>query len=469
MGSIMADVQQTTEPTTDVALIQSPKPNVIDLTEEDVRSMVREAVKLAGGLESIVSDGDTVVLKPNFMMANHVAGSFLSVLWRLRDDNPHPEKTLLSQTANGIATDYRVAKAVAELVREINPTGKIYVMEASGAGYTAEKMELLGYNHENIPYVDEFISMDDSGRDYTPEGSDDLVAIDLGTKRLYDFKDGDLTHTGGVYYMDKVYYSADAIIDLPVLKNHQMAAVTGAIKNVAIGSTPPAIYGRNAGPSRMPIDHSWEPLNRFIHDYYLVRPVDFVVTDGLQALEHGPLAMGAKTLESVQMNMRLILAGKDALAVDVIHALVTGVDPDLVDYFTYLATDRVGIMDPARINVVGNVRVDEVRKPFKFPGFPYTWMNPEPRKRVYRDFDAPQVTIQHITLRDSTLTADLSSDKNLVKLEVFIDGSLAEVVRVCGCGMTLSLVSEHLSPHSIVDVYAYDKYLNCSETRVAVQ
>jgi uncharacterized protein (DUF362 family) len=429
--------------------------------------MVREAVELAGGLDEIVQDGDTVVLKPNFMSATDTSGSLMDLIGAAMNEDPHPEDRRLSQTANGISTDYRVAKAVAELVRELNPNGKIYVMEASGSGYTAEKMEILGYTHENIPYVDEFISMDETGNDYAATGqSDELVAVDLGAKKLYQ-GDAGLAHTNGLYYVDKRYYSADVIISLPVLKNHQMAAVTGAIKNVAIGSTPPSIYGTSNG-ARQTIDHTWGPLNDFIHDYYLVRPVDFVVTDGLQALEYGPLAMGAESLESVQMNMRLILAGKDALAVDTVHALITGVDPEKVDYFTSLANDHVGIMDPAKINVVGNVRVDQVRKPFRFPGLPYSFMNPEPRTRVYRDFEAPQVTMQNVELVDGTLTADLSSNKDLVKLEVFVDGSLLETIQVSGLDVPLSVANDQLNADATIKVFAYDQYLNCSETRVTV-
>jgi hypothetical protein len=179
--------------------------------------------------------------------------------------------------------------------------------------------------------------------------------------------------------------------------------------------------------------------------------------------------MGAESLGSVQMNMRLILAGKDALAVDTVHALITGVDPENVNYFTALANDNVGLMDPAKINVVGNVQVDQVRKPFGFPGFPFSMMNPIPRTTVYTDFEAPQVTIQNAELLDGALTADLSSNKDLVKLEVFADGNLLEVVQVNSLEVALSIANDQLSADATIEVYAYDQYLNCSETQVMVQ
>jgi uncharacterized protein (DUF362 family) len=472
MESVAVNVTEVQEATTDVALVQSAKADVDDLTEEDVRSMVREAVELAGGLEDIVSDGDTVVLKPNFMSVTDMSNAgMLGNIVGMVTDEPHREDLLLSPIANGVTTDYRVAKAVVELVRELNPSGKIYIMEASGGGYTAEKAEILGYTQENIPDMDEFISIDDTGINYADGDTSDLVAVDIGEYRLYEDDEG-LAHTNGLYYFDKVYYEADVIISMPVLKNHMMAAVTGGIKNVAIGANPPSIYG-NGGPDRNAIDHpNWDQLQAFIHDHYLARPVDFVVTDGLQGLQNGPLAMGLESMEAAEMNLRVILAGKDALAVDTIHALITGVDPQNVDYFKALADDGIGIMDTARITVVGNVRVDQVHEAFSWPGLPYNLIYAEPSESVYTDFEAPQVTIQNVELQDGTLTADLSSNEELVKLEVFADDNLLEVVQVSGLDVAISIESDQLSPDATIEIFGYDQYLNCAgtaEMQVAAQ
>jgi uncharacterized protein (DUF362 family) len=464
MDSIAVQIQEYQEATSDVALVQSSKAHVDQLSEADVRTMVREAVELAGGLEDIVSDGDTVVLKPNFMSVTDMSNNgMLGNIVGMFTGEPHREDLLLSPTANGVTTDYRVAKAVVELVRELNPSGKIYVMEASGGGYTSEKAEILGYAQENMPEMDAFISMDESGIGYVDGDTSDLVAVDIGEYRLYQDDDG-LAHTNGLYFFDKVYYEADVIISMPVLKNHMMAAVTGAIKNVAIGANPPSIYG-NGGPDRNAIDHpDWNQLQAFIHDHYLARPVDFVVTDGLQGLQNGPLAMGLDSMQSAEMNLRVVLAGKDALAVDTVQALITGVDPQNVDYFKALADNGVGIMDTARINVLGNVGVNQVAQAFTWPGFPYNLIYAEPSASVYTDFDAPQVTIQNVELLDGSLSAEISSNKDLVKLEVYVDGSLVEVVQVSGSNLGLSVANDQLSPDASIEIFAYDQYLNCAET-----
>lgn len=457
MTAVTVEVEEMTSQTSDVALIQSDKEHVDQLTVEDIRDMVREAVSLAGGLESIVTDGDVVVLKTNFMSATELSGGMISMAMDAMGDEAESER-LMSPEANGISTDWRVTKAVAELVRELNPSGKIYVMEASGSGNTELKMELLNYTHDYIPEVDEFISMDDSGINYTEDGSDDFIAVDLGEYRLYE-DHTDLAHTDGVYYYDKIYYEADVLISIPVLKNHQMANITGAIKNVAIGATPPSVYGGSSG-NRGAIDHSWEPLNNFIHDYYLGRPVDFVVTDGLQSIEHGPLAMGADSLESVQKNLRVILAGSDAVAVDTIHGLITGVDIAEIDYLNDLQEHGIGIADAARINVIGNRNVFDVKDLYGYPGWPYTWMNPEPRHNTYDDFDAPMIQEDNITIEDDTLYVELTFDEDVVKVEVKVDGEVIFINREAGTDISFEVTDARLSDSNLIEVLCYDIYLN---------
>jgi len=49
---------------------------------------------------------------------------------------------------NGVTTDWRVTKAVAQLVRELNPNGRIYVMESSAFQQTRTTMVALNYTPE---------------------------------------------------------------------------------------------------------------------------------------------------------------------------------------------------------------------------------------------------------------------------------------------------------------------------------
>ncbi len=102
-------------------------------------------------------------------------------------------------------------------------------------------------------------------------------------------------------------------------------------------------------------------------DYYSLRPADFTVMDGLQGLQHGPLPVwdnsGTYDYASSLMNMRLILAGRNAVAVDTVAAQVMKCLPDRVPQLIGLQTARLGTTDPAKINVFGK-RVADVSKPF---------------------------------------------------------------------------------------------------------
>ncbi len=444
---VKADYKPYENQTADVALIKSRKDHAEDITEDDIRSMIRESVELAGGLEDIVHDGDFVVLKPNLISAYHRVNGMAST-----------EENMLPQEVNGIATDYRVIKVASELVRELNPSGRIYLMETSCWDDTAGNMEILGWTKENLPEVDEILNYDDSGDSLFSVDTSDLTAVDIGDKKRYT---DDLDKwTEGKYYIDKLYYSADVVIDLPLLKSHGNAAITGGIKNVGIGTAPPRVYGNPMMAStimplsRLGVDHSWEPLNKFIHDFYMVKPVDFIITDGLQGMEYGPIGQGADSYESAKKNMRVIMAAKNAVAIDTVQSLIIGVDPQQVDYIKYLAEDGMGIMDPARINVLGNVRVSEIKRPFG---------SLAEAIRKYDDYENPAISLKNIVLESGTLKGTMISNEDLVKAAVYIDGVFEGSAAASGKELDFTFEGLNYDEKSTIEVYGFDRFLNSSK------
>jgi uncharacterized protein (DUF362 family) len=317
-----------------VAVVQSARANATDITQADVVEMVQSAVSQAGGLD-FIKDGQTVVLKPNLVTAYTDAGS----------------RSPAAPEVNGIATDWRVVKAVADLVRAKNPTGKILVMEGSVVP-ASTAFSLLGYTAANFGNaVDEFIGL---------EGSS---CSDRNTDALEQ-----RNSVGGIpMWVNRRYVQADVVISLPTMKTHLVAGITGAVKNLGIGTTPVGQYSAaKAGAStdcsrgQTPgyIDHtSAETIGQFIHDYYSIRPADFVVMDALQGLEHGPLpawdSSGRYEYEASKKNMRLILAGKNAVAVDTIEAVIMKCDPTKVPHLTKLASSGLGTTDLGKITVLG--------------------------------------------------------------------------------------------------------------------
>jgi hypothetical protein len=242
-----------------------------------------------------------------------------------------------------------------------------------------------------------------------------------------------------------------------------MAAATGGIKNVGIGVMPGKIYGNNKKTINrgLTISHFWESINDYIHDSYIAKPVQFVLTDGLQGSAYGPHGQGAPSYEAAKMNMRLVLASKDPVAVDTVHSCIVGVDPEKVDYLRYVAEAGLGTMDTSKITVVGNARVDEVKKLFPMPkGVLLRHLWSMPRKTQYADFTAPKLSIEGFALKERLLDARLRVDPKTVKVEVHINGRLVRAF--CeGLDHIQCPLDEHLEDVQDITFYAFDRLLNC--------
>lgn len=320
-----------------VALLQSSRTQASELTEVGVAQLVGNAVAHAGGLE-FIHDGQTVALKPNLITFYQDAG-----------------ETLVSRTASGVNTDWRVVKAVADLVRAKNPSGRIWVMD--GATLTTPTVfSLLGYTPENFgASVDELIALEGTACNDTS-----TALLEQRTAR-----------SGKTYWLDRRYVSADVVISIPTLATDAWAGIGGAVESLGIGATPAGQYGSAENQDvcvRTKIDRTTpQAAGEFIRDYYGIRPADFVVMDGLQGLEHGPLPVwddsGTYDYSSSIKNMRLVLAGKNAVAVDTVAGSIMKCLPGNVPYLRALQADGLGTTDLSQIDVVGKA-LSEVAQPF---------------------------------------------------------------------------------------------------------
>ena len=172
--------------------------------------------------------------------------------------------------------------------------------------------------------------------------------------------------SGKQYWVNSRYLSADVVISIPTMATDAWAGIGGAVESVGIGATPAGQYGSGTNPNdctRAKIDRSTPAAaGEFIRDYYGIRPADFVVMDALQGLEHGPLPVwddsGTYDYAASTKNMRLILAGRNAVAVDTIEALVMKCDPKKVSFLTTLDSDGLGTTDTAKITVIGKQVAD---------------------------------------------------------------------------------------------------------------
>ncbi len=439
-------IDQTIDPKSTVAIIRSEKSNVADITKADVEAMIRKAVEMAGGLNNIITDGDTVVLKPNLVFCDY-KGSALPV------------------EANGMVTDWRIVAATAKIVRELNPHGTIIVMEGS-AGYckTSNAFNLLKYSKTYIPEVDYFYALEEVSGNFQDFNSAKLVSATLPESvKLYP--DNLKRYNSPKYYYNKIYYNADVLISLPVLKNHDIAGTTGAVKNLGIGATPSNIYsaingynGRWNDPSgeKAPISHDPYYLHRWIHDYYYGRPADFAIMDGLQGYSYGPgydfEPPGGFNIKNQQQNMRIILASKDPIALDAIEALTSGDDPLKVTHLVYLNNDGMGCADANAIKVSGT-RVYAVKKNFGHAS--------NQSFSDAKDFTAPGSSVNYVHYSaGNILNISLKNDSDVTKVEIVIDGQEYNKIIISRFNSISIDLGQYQITDSLLTIYAQDRFLN---------
>lgn len=268
-------------------------------SEKEIDISVRKAIELAGGLTDIISGGDTVLIKPNLVVAQ-------------------PSDT-------GTTTNPRVCKSIANLVREIG--AKPIIAESSSVGIdTEEAFKVAGYERLR----DEGFEVIDLKKEETTK-----VPVPKG-KSLKEV------------YLPKIVVDANVIISVPCMKTHAQTTVTLSLKNMK--GLLPDTFKRKF--------HLDIGLYQGIADLHTVIKPALAVVDGIIAQEGlGPMA--GKPVE-----MDLIIAGKDLVAVDAITSVIMGFAPRESGVTDAAATSGIGTAEPEEIEVVGEP-IPNVQRRFK--------------------------------------------------------------------------------------------------------
>lgn len=54
------------------------------------------------------------------------------------------------------------------------------------------------------------------------------------------------------------------------------------------------------------------------------------------------------------MNLRLLMTSRDAVAIDIVHSCIAGMNAEKVEYIQCLADDGFGVIDKAKMDVLFN-------------------------------------------------------------------------------------------------------------------
>src|SRR3990170_3539133 len=171
------------------------------------------------------------------------------------------------------------------------------------------------------------------------------VVVNLSEDKLVKvkFKDcGDVKEL----VLPKTVLEADAVVDVALMKTHEFAMFSGAIKNL-FGCVP---------DNRRIFLHPY--LDEVFYRLYAILNPKLTIMDARVALEgNGPT-------KGKPVNMNLMLTSNNALAVDVIASRIMGLNMEEVIHLNYIAK-KTGLREEA-ITVQG-LSVQEVSRRFERP------------------------------------------------------------------------------------------------------
>jgi len=335
-------------------------------TDAELDRMVRRAVALAGGLESVIVDkrggGDAPWDSPD---------GHLSVIIIPNMSGLQP----------GLNTDPRITHTIVDMAWEAGAQSVKLGGAATGDNWTAFMEQGYDTNGDGLldhdPRV-ELIDLNDTGTTGACAG---LVQYNNVTQITLPTSGPGAAVARTSYWVHNELLKTDAMIVIPCIKNHDLGTVTLGLK-MRIGTAPQDIYFapwlgcsdepylrwemHNVDSVRFPWTVGTKPtsepecVQRSLVDLNLVRPHDFVVLDALVGCESGPL-----NYDEPSTRVKSIMASRDSLALDTIGALVMGYDPDRIPCLNMANnTQALGVMDRRLIRVVGDHHVKDVRVDF---------------------------------------------------------------------------------------------------------
>jgi uncharacterized protein (DUF362 family) len=298
----------------------------------DLYAMTREALAVFGGVEAIVSPGETVFIKPNFSTAG-----FLPV----------------DGVANGSCTKPDIVVALAEECLRVG-AGKVII----GDGGQART-----FSWEELHTLDGSTNLSEEARRLNAAYPGKLqLACLIADSPEWDAIPSPYTNLGEIH-VSSLVSRADKVISVPVLKTHIMTRVTASLKNF-VGVTSTDEYGFGT-PSRMKLHNAIGGIEQCFLDICSAIKPDFAIIDVSVCGEgNGPTIIPGLMGATVDMKDRLgdwlLLASNDLTAADATAARVISQDASRVEHLTMAYDQGLGQIREDLIEVVG-ASLDDLR------------------------------------------------------------------------------------------------------------
>lgn len=265
---------------------------------------VNESLRLIkDDLASKLSDKKTIVIKPNFV-------------------------TVYNQLA---ATHVDAVRAVLDMIARLSNRA-VTVAEGAAMGSTKEGFKKYGYYNLQKKFNLCFVDLNqDAFR---------LVEIFVASLKPLKLK------------VAKTILDSEFRISVAPMKTHDTVVVSLALKNMLVGS----LCGIKAKTS---IHQSYYAINQILFKLAQIIPPHLSIIDGFIAME------GDGPTHGVPVEMGVAVCSTDFLAADIVAAHLMGFDIDQIGYLYYCKKAKLGEGDLSKMEIVGNVTLEECRREFR--------------------------------------------------------------------------------------------------------
>ena len=247
----------------------------------EVEEAVRKSIELLGGMQ--LEKGKIAVIKPNICNSKNPYGM--------------------------VITDFRIIKAVVDIVRE-NGSEVLIVESDNVSDYAENRIEKSGLSKLLDKWDVDFLNLSDD-----------------------DYKEYKVANT--LLRLPKTVLEADYFINLPKIKTCAHTLVTLSIKN---------LYGvfqrKQKGRLHKHLNEILPFLSKTIKN-------DLIVVDGINCMEGNGPVIGSP------LCLNLIVAGHNLVSVDSICSRLMGYNPNNISHIALSANEGVGPIDMEHISIIG--------------------------------------------------------------------------------------------------------------------
>jgi uncharacterized protein (DUF362 family) len=253
---------------------------------------ITESLKLIKA-DNLITKDDVVVLTPNWVQPNNpVTGDVVG---------PDSLRTII------------------QFIKKNNPR-RIIVATGSAGKSTPEVMKIVGY--EKIILEEQV----------------DFVDLNHGPFTRIDLNHNSPSSTN----LNKLYEEMTFLISFTQLKMHNVATMSAAIKNIAMGWPSTEEHGnpkKNLG------------IHNDIHGF--IRAMAEKIKIDLSIVSANPAMVGTGPHGGVSRHTGIVFCGTDPVAVDTVGARFLGLKPDAIRYLWDLKNMNIGVGEVEAMNIQG--------------------------------------------------------------------------------------------------------------------